>query len=191
MTAPAPRPSTTVLLVRDGADGLEVLMVVRNERGVATGRTWEDFHAHALPRMRSHRASGGRGLRVLAEPSSSPTLEEARARFLAAYPEARWIEWDPLPRRAEREGARLAFGRPLRPVYRLDRADVIVSLDADLLIHHPYGVRQARDFAEGRRAERAVVGVLWGWPLGHSSALTSSRMRSWQAHRSSTATSSS
>ena len=32
-TAPTvPRPSTTVLLVRDSADGLEVLMVVRNER---------------------------------------------------------------------------------------------------------------------------------------------------------------
>ncbi|CAN7351885.1 NUDIX domain-containing protein [Phenylobacterium sp. LjRoot225] len=30
MTVPVPRPSTTVLLVRDGADGLEVLMVVRN-----------------------------------------------------------------------------------------------------------------------------------------------------------------
>jgi 8-oxo-dGTP pyrophosphatase MutT (NUDIX family) len=30
MTPPVPRPSTTVLLVRDGADGLEVLMVVRN-----------------------------------------------------------------------------------------------------------------------------------------------------------------
>lgn len=29
---PVPRPSTTVLLVRDGAEGLEVLMVVRNER---------------------------------------------------------------------------------------------------------------------------------------------------------------
>src|ERR1700740_579203 len=27
------RPSTTVLLVRDGADGLEVLMVVREDRG--------------------------------------------------------------------------------------------------------------------------------------------------------------
>lgn len=33
MNVAAPRPSTTVLLVRDGADGLEVLMVVRNERG--------------------------------------------------------------------------------------------------------------------------------------------------------------
>lgn len=33
MTAPTLRPSTTVLLVRDGADGLDVLMVVRNERG--------------------------------------------------------------------------------------------------------------------------------------------------------------
>ena len=31
--AAAPRPSTTVLLVRDGADGLEVLMVVREDRG--------------------------------------------------------------------------------------------------------------------------------------------------------------
>jgi 8-oxo-dGTP pyrophosphatase MutT (NUDIX family) len=29
---PVPRPSTTVLLVRDGADGLEVLMVVRNDK---------------------------------------------------------------------------------------------------------------------------------------------------------------
>ena len=32
MSAPPPLPSTTVLLVRDGADGLEVLMVVRNAR---------------------------------------------------------------------------------------------------------------------------------------------------------------
>lgn len=32
MTAQVPRPSTTVLLVRDAADGLEVLMVVRNDR---------------------------------------------------------------------------------------------------------------------------------------------------------------
>jgi 8-oxo-dGTP pyrophosphatase MutT (NUDIX family) len=31
-TAAVPRPSTTVLLVRDSADGLEVLMVVRNDR---------------------------------------------------------------------------------------------------------------------------------------------------------------
>src|ERR1700751_4445273 len=32
MNAQVPRPSTTVLLVRDSADGLEVLMVVRNDR---------------------------------------------------------------------------------------------------------------------------------------------------------------
>lgn len=32
MTAQVPRPSTTVLLVRDSADGLEVLMVVRNDK---------------------------------------------------------------------------------------------------------------------------------------------------------------
>ena len=32
-----------------------------------------------------------------------------------------------------REGTRLAFGKPVNPVYHFDQADVIVSLDADFL----------------------------------------------------------
>jgi molybdopterin-containing oxidoreductase family iron-sulfur binding subunit len=135
--------------------------VVRNDRGQAVGRTWDEFFAEALPIVRAHRASGGRGLRVLAAPSSSPTLEAVRARFLDAFPDAVWHEWAPLDRASERASAEWAFGRPLRPVYRLDRARVIVSLDADLLIHHPWGVRHARDFAEGRRADGTSMNRLY------------------------------
>ena len=50
----------------------------------------------------------------------------------------------------------LAFGEPSTPHYRLDQADVIVSLDADLFGAGTAGnVRYARDFANGRRVRKA------------------------------------
>jgi Fe-S-cluster-containing dehydrogenase component len=53
-------------------------------------------------------------------------------------------------------GATLAFGEPLGVHYRLDQADVIVALDADLFGAGTAGnVRYARDFANGRRVRKA------------------------------------
>ena len=55
-----------------------------------------------------------------------------------------------------RGGAALAFGEPLDVHYRLDQADVIVALDADLFGAGTAGnVRYARDFANGRRVRKA------------------------------------
>ena len=60
---------------------------------------------------------------------------------------------EPLAQDAAREGARLAFGRPVEARYQLDRADVIVSLDCDFLSALPGSVRYARDFAKRRTPE--------------------------------------
>ena len=56
-----------------------------------------------------------------------------------------------------RAGCRLAFGEDLEPVYHLDRADVIVSLDADFLARGPGRLNDARAFA-GRGARRRSLG---------------------------------
>src|SRR5690606_2165830 len=48
----------------------------------------------------------------------------------------------------------LAWGTPLEPVYHLDRAGVILTLDADLFLTSPGRVRYARDFATGRGVQR-------------------------------------
>ena len=56
-----------------------------------------------------------------------------------------------LGRDAAREGAKLAFGEYVNAVYRVDRAQVILALDADFLCAGPGCVRYARDFARGRR----------------------------------------
>jgi molybdopterin-containing oxidoreductase family iron-sulfur binding subunit len=46
-----------------------------------------------------------------------------------------------------------AFGHPVNTIYRFDRADVTVSLDADFLCSGmPGGLRYARDYSARRRA---------------------------------------
>ena len=115
--------------------------------------TWEDFAAFARPHFDQLRQRGGAGLCVLSAASSSLSLADMRARLLAAFPQARWLEWEPLSRDNERLGALLAFGRPHRTHLHPDRADVIVALDDDFLGAHPAAVQYARDFITGRRID--------------------------------------
>jgi molybdopterin-containing oxidoreductase family iron-sulfur binding subunit len=93
---------------------------------------------------------GGARLRVLAEPTSSPTQADLRARLLARFPRARVDSWGPVADDAAREGTRIAFGRPLDAEHRLVGADVILSLDADFLATEGDHLRHARDFASRR-----------------------------------------
>ena len=112
------------------------------------GARFAAFLAELSARLAERR---GRGLRILAEPSSSPTLRALTERLLDQYPEAAWHEYAPLARDNELAGARLAFGASLRPVYHFDRARVVVCLDADPLGFHPDCVRHARQFALARQ----------------------------------------
>ncbi|MEJ2009831.1 MAG: TAT-variant-translocated molybdopterin oxidoreductase, partial [Acidobacteriota bacterium] len=93
----------------------------------------------------------GAGFRVLTETVTSPTLGSQLKALLAELPAARWHQYTPVSRHAEREGVRTIYGEYLSTYYRLDQAEVIVSLDADFLCSGRDGVRYARDFADKRR----------------------------------------
>jgi molybdopterin-containing oxidoreductase family iron-sulfur binding subunit len=122
-----------------------------------TARTWNEFRTFVGSEFGRLRQAGGRGLRILAEASSSPSVADMRARLLKAFPEARWHEYEPISRDNERLGSALAFGRPMRSHLALDAADVIVCFDADPLMSHPNAVRYARDFASRRRPRAATA----------------------------------
>ncbi len=96
-------------------------------------------------------AKKGAGLRILTGMVTSPSLADQIRALLALYPQAKWHQYEPLNRDSVREGAKLAFGEYVNPVYPLDQAEVIVSLDADFLTAGPGAVRYARDFADKRR----------------------------------------
>ena len=123
----------------------------RSQSVVLEGRvsTWTDFAAE-MANYRTRLAPKGSGMRILTETITSPTLGAQLKALLAQYPEAKWHQWDPCGADSVREGARLAFGRPVNTVYHFDKADVIVSLDADFLTCGAGHVRYARDFASRR-----------------------------------------
>jgi len=126
---------------------------LRRDGGGESRQSWSDFSTAASGLLAPLRARGGRGLAVLAEGSNSPVLAAQRARFLAAFPAARWHVWEPLNQDNSYAGTALAFGRPLRPVSELAAAEVILALDADLLADHPAALAQARGYAAGRNPD--------------------------------------
>jgi MoCo/4Fe-4S cofactor protein with predicted Tat translocation signal len=126
--------------------------VVTNEGAEST---WEEFLQALQAQLEPQRASGGAGLRILTETVTSPTLVSQLQAILDQYPNAVWHQYEPVNRDQVYAGAELAFGEPAEPIYRIDQAEVIVSLDADLFQTSPGRVRYAREFADGRRADTA------------------------------------
>jgi molybdopterin-containing oxidoreductase family iron-sulfur binding subunit len=111
--------------------------------------SWGAFVA-ALGNARSQIAPKGMGLRILTETVTSPALAAQIQGLLTQFPEAKWHQYETCSGDPAREGTRLAFGRAVNPVYRFDKADVIVSLDSDFLSSGPGHVRYAREFSSRR-----------------------------------------
>jgi molybdopterin-containing oxidoreductase family iron-sulfur binding subunit len=123
--------------------------------------TWADFVAAWKERAKAH--ADGEGLAVLALPSASPTLSRLAAAFQRAYPRARFVTWAPVSDANALAGIARAAGRPLLPVYRLEKAKAILAIDADILHADPEMIRHTRGFAAGRRVQGAgdAMNRLW------------------------------
>ena len=126
----------------------------RSQTVIHGGRieTWAGFLT-AIGDMRSHIAPKGAGLRILTETVTSPSLAAQIRAVLKQFPGAKWYQYEPCVRDAAHDGAMMAFGKPVSTVYHLDKADVIVSLDADFLTTGPGHTRYARDFSSRRAIE--------------------------------------
>jgi molybdopterin-containing oxidoreductase family iron-sulfur binding subunit len=101
--------------------------------------------------LNSQMAVNGSGIRILSQSFSSPTLADQMQQVLKRFPQAKWHFYEPVNRDNVYAGAQMAFGQPVETQYKLDAADVIVSLDADFLYSgYPGMTRYARDFAKRR-----------------------------------------
>jgi len=121
--------------------------------------TWSAFTGELSGRLERLAALQGQGLSILHAGESSPTLADQLARLSTRFPRARVHRWTPVHRDQERAGAELAFGRDVGTHYHLDRAEVVLALEADLLGSGPGAVRYARDFAHGRLGRAGAAGM--------------------------------
>jgi molybdopterin-containing oxidoreductase family iron-sulfur binding subunit len=98
---------------------------------------------------------GGQGLYFLSETITSPTLAAQWTQLQAAYPQAKLVQWEPVNRDAARSSSKAAFGSYLDTQYKLEDADVILTLDADFLggIAQPGFLPMTAAYAERHRYE--------------------------------------
>jgi molybdopterin-containing oxidoreductase family iron-sulfur binding subunit len=105
-------------------------------------RSWGNFLTAAQQALGAQKARGGAGLHFLTGPITSPSLADLMASILRDNPQARWHQFDPTGAQGMVESA---------PIYQFDKADVVVTLDADFINCGPGTVRYQRDFATRRR----------------------------------------
>ena len=119
-------------------------------------KTWKDFVTYWTTLHAEHASDGGAGLAIVCEPSSSPTEARLVDLLRKRFPQARIVGWAPLGEENRQAGLAAVAGTDVEPLYRLDQARVILSLDADFLQHDPDAIRLARDYAAGRRDVEAM-----------------------------------
>ena len=145
--------------------------------GTATETTREEIARAA----RFLSGSSLSGVAVLAEPSSSPSLLRLKKQFEAKG--GSWFTYAPINDDNQRAGSKLAFGKVLRPHLMLDKAKVIVSLDADPLGMNPASLVNSSRFSKGRDADHGHMSRLYAvesqysltGSIGRSSNFTSER----------------
>ncbi len=125
---------------------------IRHRTGGEIGdASWAEFAAWAKRQRTAIRNREGSGIAILAEATSSPSVQWMRNRLAADFADLKWYEYEPAGDGAVVAGLQMALGAPMRPVYDLAQAQCIVSLDAELLVGSPAKIAQARGFADSRR----------------------------------------
>ena len=113
--------------------------------------SFTDFQAALLRDLA--KMPGGQGLYILSSTITSPTLAAQWKDAQKRLPQAKLIQYDPVNRDSARRASKAAFGDFYDAQYMLDKADVILSLDADFLsgITHPGFVKLSREYAKRRK----------------------------------------
>ena len=101
--------------------------------------TWDAFAQQATAWQAEWTKSGGAGLCLLTGPVDSPTQLGLIGRLLAAYPQARWYQHEPIPNDVE----------PLD----IASANLIVSFESDFLFDRPDSLALTRAFSRRRQSE--------------------------------------
>ena len=101
------------------------------------------------------KSGNGQGIYFLSEAITSPTLAGQWKQLQTKFPQAKLVQWEPINQDSSRAASKAAFGRYADAQYKLEEADVILSLDADFLggIAHPGFLPLGAAYAERHRYE--------------------------------------
>jgi molybdopterin-containing oxidoreductase family iron-sulfur binding subunit len=119
-------------------------------------RAWNEALAAMRTALEKLKTRQGAGLSILTENVTSPTLAALLDELLDKdhFPKAKWYQYEPAGRSTALEGAKLAFGEYVGTHYNFQKADVVLSLDADFLLAGPGTLRYTHDYSDRRRVRK-------------------------------------
>jgi len=100
-------------------------------------------------------ASGGKGVAVLAEPSSSPARAKLVADLQAKAPDLIWAEYEAVTTQGLEAASERVLGKRVRALHHLDKAKRVLSLDADFMGLEADAVGLNRSYAKARKVKSA------------------------------------
>jgi molybdopterin-containing oxidoreductase family iron-sulfur binding subunit len=130
----------------------------RLKQPLARGKnsSWKEVDAAISGELDRIRAAGG-NVRVLTGSVNSPSLRRAISNFTAALPNAKHVSYDPLSVSSILEAHERTHGARVMPRYHFDKADAIVSFDADFLGTWVSPV----EYTEAYRLRRDPAAMAW------------------------------
>ncbi len=120
-------------------------------------KNWEAFVTQLRAATDENRKDGGAGIRFLTETITSPTLIDQFNKVKAELPNSKWVQYEPINADNALAGARMAFGSPVQTVYKFDKAERILSLDAD--IFSGFNVAYIKDYTAGKAFSEEHKGI--------------------------------
>jgi len=119
----------------------------------ASEKDWIDFVSYWQSIYSNHVQSKGEGLAILNESFSSPTLARLKDTFVKKFPKAKWYTYEPISEKNILEGMRIVSGNTGLPIYHYERANIILSLDADFLATESNNIAHSAGFTKGRHLD--------------------------------------
>jgi len=118
------------------------------KRGAAT--TWdeaEDYIGKKLEQLNSE----NKKVVLLSSTVISPSTKKVIGKFREKYPNVEWLQYDAVPASGILTANQQSFGKPFIPVYRFEKAKVIVSFGADFLGSWLSPVEYTKGYSAGRK----------------------------------------
>ena len=92
-----------------------------------------------------------KGIRLVTHTLLSPTAKKSVAEFTSKYPQTEVIVYDPVSSAGMLDANEKSFGDRVIPNYHFDKADLIVSFNADFLGTWISPIEYAKAYAQGRK----------------------------------------
>lgn len=163
--------------------------VERDDSGQQFKRTWDEFNVWWKEHAKSLEGGNASKLAILHQANHSPTVLAQFNAIAQKFPQAKWYQYDSITGNTTL-GTEIAFGQKLRPILKLEEAEIIVDISADILGSHQTHGPNSREFAKHRTPEDGKMSRLYvvesrfsstGIAADHRLAVAASQMASFVA----------